>query len=451
MALDIRKFASKPYLANIGRYKIVRDCYGGQDCIKAAAEEYLPRLKAQQEVDYQSYLYRALFFPITGKTAHTLVGMATGTPPEVKYPSELDPYFAEGEGSYQFTEFYVNTFLEIILQGRYGVLIDAPTIASDRTIISPYLAENIVRFEPDQSGNMELLLRECYYEPIEGSKYETKEKIRYRRLFIAGGTYYQQLLDDELEPMTPPVAPTFRGKTIDYLPFIPIGASGVHYSVDRPPMYDLATINLSHYLTSADLEWGRHIVGLPTPVVSGVDASTTLNIGGTSAWILPDPQAKAEYLEFQGQGLQSLETALSEKVSLMASASARLIDNSTRGSEAVDAVRLRYMSEAASLIHIVTSVENGLNMMYNMIARLHGAPETVSITFSREVLGVSLTFNDLKVLLEGYLTGAVSKESLLYNMKRLKAVDPKRTDEEELAAIKPPPPAKTAPTGNNAA
>jgi hypothetical protein len=204
-------------------------------------------------------------------------------------------------------------------------------------------------------------------------------------------------------------------------------------------MYDLATINISHYLTSADLEWGRHIVGLPTPVVSGVDSSTSLKIGGTAAWILPDAQAKAYYLEFQGQGLQSLEKALAEKIGLMATASARLVDTTTRGSEAAETVRLRYMSEAASLIHIITSVENGLNMMYNMIADLHKATQNVLIEFSREILGMNLNFQDLKVLFDAYLKGQISKESLYYNMKRLEAIDPKRTDEQELAAIQDPP------------
>lgn len=439
MAMDIKKFASKEYLANIARYRVVRDCYQGQDAIKAGETAYLPRLKAQSDEDYQAYLFRALFFPITGKTATTLVGLASHKPPEVMHPVELDIYFKDSEGSYQFTEFYVSVLLEIVLMGRYGVLLDAPYGATaQKLIISPYLAENIVRFEPDDNGNMELLLRECYYEKIEGTKYETKEKIRYRHCFIQNGVYSQELLNDNLEPLTAVITPNFMGKTINYLPFIPFGASGVHYNCDRPPMYDLATINISHYLSSADLEWGRHIVGLPTPVVSGVDSSTVLKIGGTSAWILPDPQAKAAYLEFQGQGLGSLEKALEEKVALMATASARLVDNSTRGSEAAETVRLRYMSEAASLVHIITAVENGLNMMYNMVAKLHGTAENVKVSFSREILGIGLTFKDLQVLFEAYLNGAVSKETLLYNMRRLEAVDPKRTDEEELAAIKEP-------------
>lgn len=451
MALSLSKFASKEYLASIGRYKVVRDCFNGQDAIKAAGEEYLPRLKAQSSEDYESYLFRALFFPITGKTATTLVGMATQKAPEVSHPSELDPYFKDGDGSYQFTEFYVNLFLEIVLMGRYGVLLDAPTRGSNQLIMSPYLAENIVRFEPDEGGNMELLLRECYSEKVLNTKYESKEMIRYRRCFVQNGVYMQEVLDDNLDVVMSAVVPKFMGKPINYIPFTPYGSSGIHYNVDRPPMYDLATINLSHYLTSADLEWGRHIIGLPTPVVSGVDASTVLKIGGTSAWILPDVNAKAQYMEFQGQGLGSLEKALAEKINLMSTASARLIDTSTRGSEAAETVRLRYMSEAASLVHILTAVENGLNYMYNMAARLHGTNESVKITFSREILGSGIAFRDLKVLFDAYLNGSVTKETLLYNMRRLEAIDPKRTDEEELASMQAPPEKAPSIPPNNAA
>lgn len=444
MAQDIKKFASKAYLANLDRYQTIRDCFDGQDAVKNANVRYLPRLKAQSEEDYRNYLFRALFFPITGKTATTLVGMATHKPPECKYPSELKHYFSDDQSSYQFTEFYVSVILELVLMGRYGVLIDAPAQGGQDLIFSPYIAENIVRFEPDENGNMELLLKECYQARVDGSKYESETKIRFRRCFIdASGFYAQQLLDEDLEPMTLAINPVFTGSKIDYLPYIPFGSSGVHYNVDKPPVYDLATINLSHYLTSADLEWGRHIVGLPTPVVSGVDASTSLKIGGTQAWVLPAPEAKAYFLEFLGQGLKSLETALQDKVGLMASASARLIDNSTRGSEAAETVRLRYMSESASLVHIITAVENGLNMLYNMVKRLHKSSGIVEITLSREILGLNITFKDLQILFEAYLNGSVSKETLLYNMRRLDAVDPKRSDAEELAAIKPPPPQTT--------
>ena len=154
-------------------------------------------------------------------------------------------------------------------------------------------------------------------------------------------------------------------------------------------------------------------------------------------------EAKAYYLEFQGLGLKSLEIAMSDKISLMSSMSARLVDNSTRGSEAAETVRLRYMSESAGLIHIIGSIEAGCMILYNMLAKLLKTTE-VSVQFSKEILGVGVSFKDLKILFEAYLTGSISKETLVYNLRRLDAIDPNRTDEEEMSAIKEPPPQVTA-------
>lgn len=445
MAKDLKLFAHPAYLRHLPDYRQIRDCYEGARAIKAASTTYLPMLKAQSLEDYQNYLQRALFFPITGKTVTTMVGLATVKPPKVTAPDEMAQYFKDSEAGYQFTEFYVSTFQEVVLMGRYGVLIDAPAEAESDPILCPYIAENIVNWDVDHEGRVTmLLLREIVSNRIPG-QFETTESTQYRHCYIdIDGIYTVSVLDEDLKPLKPPIKPSFTGTTINFIPWVTFGSSGVHMGIDKPPMLDISTINVSHYLTSADLEWGRHIVGLPTPVVSGVDAGTKLSIGGTAAWILPVVEAKAYYLEFQGLGLKSLEVAMTDKISLMASMSARLIDTSTRGSEAAETVRLRYMNESASIIHIIGSIETGCTILYNMLAKLLRTSE-VTIKFSKEILGVGVTFKDLKVLFEAYLTNSISKETLVYNLRRLDAIDPNRTDQQELSAIKEPP--SQAPVG----
>ncbi len=440
MAKDLKKFCHPDFLYNLPDYQKIRDCFKGERAIKEKGVAYLPRLKAQSNEDYDNYRTRALFFPITGKTCTSMVGLATTKPPKTAYPDIMEPFFVDTAQNYQFTEFLMAIFTEVVLMGRYGVLIDAPIGGGGNPVLVPYIAENICRWEVDSNTGMpiDVLLRE--YRVVKGQeKFETNVVCQFRRCYLQGGLYTVEVLDEDLEVQSAFV-PTFSGSTIDFIPITPYGASGVHWSVDKPPMLDISTINISHYLTSADLEWGRHIVGLPTPVVSGVDSSTHLSIGGTAAWVLPIVEAKAYYLEFLGQGLGSLEKAMTDKVGLMASISARLVDNSTRGSEAAETVRLRYMNEAASLLHIMGSIESGINMMYNMLGKLMGAQGEVKVSLPRDILGATITFKDLSILFEAYLNGEISKETLVYNLRRLDAIDPTRTNEEELGAIKDPPP-----------
>lgn len=445
MAKELKKFAHPDYVQMLPTWTQIRDCYDGERAIKSKSTIYLPRLTAQSDQDYANYLGRALFFPITGKTASSMVGLATSKPPKVDAPDTMSSYFKDTEsGQYQFTEFFLRTFGEVVLQGRVGILIDAPMNRVGDPLPVPYIAENVINWQEDASGKLTMLLLREFTNVAGDEKFSTKVVCQFRHCFIDGdGLYKQEILDEDLESNGTLIVPTFSGQPIDYIPFTCIGASGVHMWIDKPPMQDISTINVSHYMTSADLEWGRHIVGLPTPVVSGVDTGTSLSIGGTAAWILPTPEARAYYLEFLGQGLSSLERAMTEKIGLMSAMSARLVDSSSKGSEAAEAVRLRYVNEAASLIHIVGSAETGLTLVFNTIARLLRTSE-VQFKLPRDVLGAAISFQDIKVLFEAYFEGAVSKETLVYNLRRLDAIDPNRTDAEEMAGIQDPAP-KTAP------
>lgn len=435
MAKDIKKFAHPDYLHRLPDWKQIRDCYDGARAIKNEGECYLPRLEGQPQKDYENYLARALFFPITGKTVTSMVGLATSKKPKIDAPEAMAPYFADTDSAeYQFTEFYVNVFNEVVLQGRMGVLIDAPAVGG-RPEPHIYIAENIVNWTTEFGRLTMLLLRERVFEKDPQQEFSLIEVTRYRHCYLTNGIYVQQLLDDELAPMAPVIQPSFEGRPLDFIPFTCIGATGVHMNVDKPPMLDISTINISHYMSSADLEWGRHLVGLPTPVATGVDGGTTLKVGGLTAWILPPAEAKAFYLEFEGQGLQSLEKALTEKIGLMSTLSARLVDSSSKGSEAAEAVRLRYINEAAGLIHIIGSIETGLTLVYNMLAMiLREGP--VKISFPRDVLGAAITFSDMEVLFKAYLEGSITVETLVYNLRRLDALDPNSTDPEMVAAIK---------------
>lgn len=446
MSVNVLEICHPNYLENIADWQMIRDCAKGSRAVKDAAETYLPRLKGQSNEDYDNYRARALFFPITGKTASTLVGLATANKPKVNAPDAMSSFFDDQVTGYQFSETVATVLMELVLMGRYIILIDAPTTGSLDPKLVPYVAENVVNWDHDDRGNLTMLLLREFRSVAGDKQFERKTITQYRHCFIGDGGYWVRTLNDDLEEVPGTLMqPQFAGRTINYIPVTPFGATGVHINVDKAPMSDIATINISHYLTSADLEWGRHIVGLPTPVVSGVDASTTLRIGGTAAWVLPPAEAKAYYLEFLGQGLQSLEKALQEKIGLMASVSARMVDTSTRGSEAAETVRLRYLSESASLVHLLGAAESGFTLMYNMLAELMGVSGQVIVTLSKEILGAGITFRDMQVLFEAYLNGSISKETLVFNLRRLDAIDPARTDKQEMDAIQDPPP-PTPPT-----
>jgi hypothetical protein len=418
------------------KWERCRDANEGQDAIKAKGAKYLPWLSEQTQGEYQAYKDRALFFSITRKTIGSLVGMATVRQPMIEFPEEMNMYYSDDNGI-EFYEVMTNALAENILMGRVGHLIDWP-VAGGKARVCRYVAESIINWETDDYGNPTMVvLKECVLVQVKDDPYLKEYVDQYRKLGLdSAGLYYQETYTAKNELITT-IYPVANGKAIDFIPFYVINPFGLGFNIEVPPVLDIVDINLSHYRTSADLEHGRHFTALPTAVISGAGAEDKLRVGSTTAWILPDPNARAVYLEFTGQGLQSLEKALTEKQSQLASMSARLLDNSRRGSESPDTVRLRYASETASLTMIVRATESALNRMYKDIAKFEGLdPKTVVIELNKEFLDSRMSSTQVVDLVESFIEGGISEETLVYNLRRGDVLSIGRSDEDEIASIK---------------
>lgn len=427
-----------------------RTAFEGQRAVKAAGNRYLPALTGQTTLEYEAYKGRALFYSITSKTLSALAGMVLDQPPELTHPPRMDPYFDDGPGV-QFYEAFTEAVQELLLMGRFGILIDRPAGGGAPYLVL-YTTECITNWRKSDDGQLEMVvLKEGYVDRDSRDEYESVEKIRYRKLEIIDGTLWVSVFiqgaptsNDYTE--TQPTTVTNTGVPMNFIPFFCVTAAGMDITPVKPPMLDIVDINFSHYRTSADLEHGRHFTGLPTPYVIGAESQSKMHIGSTTAWVIPDPSAKVGFLEFTGQGLQSLEKALAEKQSQLASLSARLIDNSTRGSEAAETVKLRYLSETASLRMIVRAAQALLNKVYKTIATMEGlAEDSVNIVLSTNFLDSKLTAAELKAWTEAYLKRAVTKEMLIHALKTGKSLPPPG---EELGEIPDPPAPKTESTNS---
>jgi len=412
------------------KWRRSRDCIEGSDEVKARRTEYLPKLTGQDTAEYNAYLKRALFVSMADRTLTGLVGLMTEREPTIEAPDEMKPYFedTDNQGT-SFNELYRFIIKEIWLMGRVGLLIDFP-IEGGRAYTVPYSAENILNWNTDpELRTLEMLvLQEIKFWPHPNTIHFISRFNEFRLLRVdqttgqyAGEIWRRSTVDRVLGSLTRRaiIQPTVRGEPLDIIPFTFITPEGIKTDLVKPPMLDIVDVNLSHYRTSADLEHGRHFTALPVPVVSGVDATEPLRVGSEQAWILPPHQAKAMYLEFTGQGLQSLETALKEKSDQMAIFSTRLMDTSTKGSESPDNVRIRHSSDAANMTRIAFTIENALNRHYNMIKEMEGiSGEAVKITLNKHFLDPRMPASELREIVKAFTEGAINEETLIFNLQR---------------------------------
>lgn len=431
----------------------------GQDEVHEYGIKYLPRLSGQTDQEYKAYKDRALFYNATQRTLDGLTGLMFLKPPVSEYPSGLEPMIADvtmsGVNLHQFAEMVAE---QVVLIGRCGVLVDHPPMTDALTLaqaqslgMRPYMrlydAESIINWRQERIAGAEMLtlvVLEEEYE-IREDEFEYECKTQWRVLDLPEGIYRQRVFRKTEKGdfyVVSEIFPQSQGRPIARIPFEFFGVRDNTPCVDKPPLLDLVDVNLSHYRTTADYEHGLHFTGLPTPVVTGFysdDQSAQLRIGSGTAWLLPDPSAKAFYLEFSGQGLSELREALRSKESMMATLGARILAPERKVPETAQAAAIHRAGENSVLASMSQSISIGLTHCLEWMANWSGISGEPKIEINRDYLPNSMTYQDVQALVQSWQAGAISHQTLFDNLVKgdLIAADRSFEDEKEMIATAP--------------
>jgi len=460
MAVTFRKQA---YQRNLKLWERARDCYGGSDKVKAATTKYLLPLDSHLRqtgtfnpsaalfnAKYQAYVERALFYNATARTVDGLAGFVFQKDPTVEVSTEameeqlLDITLTGVNASV----FAFRVFQELLLTGRYGVLVDVLAGQDGKTVPpedqrpywAGYRAEDIISWSVKRVGGdpqvlTRVVLREEYEEESEKDTFEFEMGEEYLVL---------ELLDHENKPVytqnrwrksksegdkwvqVETVVPERHGHVLTRIPFQFVNVSSLTPDVQKGPLVDLVDLNISHYRTMADLEHGRHFTALPTPWTSGArgqDSGEPLTIGSGVAWDL-EKGGSAGMLEFSGAGLGALVTAEQDKRKMMAILGARLLEEQPSvGAETATAIMMRHASEGATLRSLVATVSEALTR----VLRLHEwwlpgqpaeLPEDLECSFqlNREFFAVKMNPQELQTQLQLLQAEAISYETFYHNI-----------------------------------
>lgn len=443
------------YTHRLNQWQRCRAAYNGADEIKAGGELYLPQLPSQDSVEYEGYKKRALWYGATFRTVSGLAGAVTRKDPKLDVPTAMDQHLKD----ITLTGTPLNVFVkdvisEVLMTGRFGVLVDmadqtTPEVQdTTRPYWVPFRAENIINWHTTvisgvQTLTMVVLCEHQYVQSNENDPYSYESVKRYRVLYLDKATgYYQVRIVTPDKSMVggykvDELTPTFRENPLKQIPFAFFGPGGLAVCPEKPPLLDLVDVNISHYMSSADLEHGRHYTALPTPWVAGFPKESKLSIGSSIAWVATDPQAHAGFLEFTGQGLTSLVTALESKEKLMAVLGARMLEEQKATVEAADTVMMRTAGERSALQSTALITGLGLTQCLRWHAGWMGNKdvEGINAELNSDFMARPMDSTQLTSLVQAYQADTISYETFYYNLQRGEIARPDVEAEDERTLI----------------
>lgn len=254
------------------------------------------------------------------------------------------------------------------------------------------------------------------------------------------GFYRVRIYRTDLNTPAFEYTPMMNGKRLPYIPFVLIGRNGEAIDPQKPVLLDLVDVNMSHYRGTADYEHALHFTALPTAVVIGheLKEGQALKIGSSEAWVFTDPQADAKYLEFSGQGLDSIKVSLERKEGMMATLGARILAPEKRDAEAAETAKIHRAGENSVLGGIALGVGRSLAKAFRWAAEWAGAGSgTVEVKLNTEFFPAGLTAQDLTALVGALQAAAISPQTFYDNMRRGSIIDDGVTSRKSRTASKP--------------
>ena len=369
------------------RWDKIRAAIDGGSAVKKAGDKYLPRpnptdVSVANYKRFEQYLFRAVYYGVTGNTLSGLIGQAFAADPQVSVPRALEPMLADvNAAGLSLDQQAQATLAEVVSVGRVGLLADFPRLDRSTTmleiqqgVIKPriitYKAHDIINWATSYDGlsnRLSLVVLREIYTAVGGDEFGAPTECQYRVLRLVDGVYtcaiYRKTPDGSFVAV-PDLSGTplgSDGRPLPYIPFVCCGATNNDPGIDNPPLEALADLNLAHYRNSADYEEAVYLVGQPTPwisgltqqwvseVLTGTDGQPRILLGSRAP--IPLPEGGAAGLLQVAANSMPLE-AMRMKESQMLALGARLVDSSaptrTLGEALIDnAVQSSVLSRCA--------------------------------------------------------------------------------------------------------
>ena len=423
---------------------------GGTRAMRAAGKKYLPMWPAEEKESYDMRLSTATLFPAYSRTVKTLTGKPFSKP--LTYSEDVPPriqQWCQEDVDLQgrnLDAFAADVLQEALSHGLSGVLVDYPpvlpgaikSVADEaKAGVRPYMVQihpqQILGWRAQQANGVwsftQLRIMETVTE--DDGEFGEVEVSQVRVLTLGAWATYRKAkdrkIDDEWQIHDKGV------RSLVEIPFVPVYGERLGFMRARPPMIEMAHLNVEHYQSSSDQQTILHVARVPILTAVGAGEGFELQIGAKTATNLK-AGASLAYVEHSGAAIGAGKDSIDALEERMRQAGAELLVI-TPGNITATQVGTENAVGMCALQRIVQSAEDAIDMALQYMAKMIGEPEGGNITIFNDFAAASLAEASAQILLTANGSGKVSDETLHGELQRRGILAPGKTWVEEKALI----------------
>ena len=441
------------YTSSLTAWTYCRDVIGGDDNVKAKKTLYVPMLSEQSTTEYQAMLNRPVFEGFTQRTLDGLSGLVFSKSPTQEVSTKLESLFKNIDlDNSTLTDIAQDTVSDVLSVGRLGLLVDMASVDTQgmtaaevellnvRPYIKKYTTENIINWKYENINNTQVLTMVVLKETKEvwSDEFTSDLVDVYRVLSLQEGIYTVRVFEEGENGFmsSEPIYPKMNGNAMKEIPFISITPTSLTLTPEKPPLYDLAKVNMTHFKTNVDYYQCLHKL-IPTPYGSGIqmEEGESIKVGTDSFLIFPDPNAKLAFLEYKGDGLGTLEREKASLKESMVTLGSNMLQSDKKVAEAENTLAIRNAGQNATLISTADTVSRGITKALQIMNAWIGGTDEVSYRLNTDYNLTQMDAPTMTAMVNAWMSGAFSKKDLYTNLKKGELIEENKTYEEYQADI----------------
>jgi hypothetical protein len=411
---------------------LIEDLLEGTYGMRKKHRRYLPQEPREQDESYDNRLARSVCPPYLARLERLLAGMLTRKPVRLVDTSDTitEQLFDVDLNGNDLNVWTYESARKMVRYGHVGTLVDAPADGG-----RPYW----VTYTPRQ---------------ILGWRTEAKEgkqqltMLRLQEVASVPDGLYGEALVQQVRVLTPgeyeihqkDQKGDFRvvdeGRTsLSSIPFSIAYSNRLGFMESRPPLEDIAELNLKTYQIQSDLDNQLHISAVPMLAFYGFPSSAEEVSAGPGEAIAFPADGRAEYIEpggtsfeYQFKRLEALAMQINE-LGLSAVLGQKLT------AETAEAKRINRSQGDSTMMVIAQNMQDMIDNCLQFHAQYLGQNEAAgSSRVNRDFMGTRLEPQEINSLLQLYTAGTITQETLLQQLSDGEVLGDDFDVEEELDA-----------------
>ena len=413
---------------------LIEDLIGGTYEMRRRHRRYLPQEPRELDESYDNRLARSVLAPYYVRLERMLAGMLTRKPVRLNDVSDLvrEQLFDVDLLGNDLNVWTYETARKMVRYGHVGVLVDAPASGENgRPYWVSYTPRDILGWRTEakdgqqQLSQLRLMERVIVADGLYGEK-----EVEQVRVLTPGGFEIHRRDEKSGDFQIHDSGAT----TLDKIPFSVAYSNRINFMESRPPMEDIAELNLKAYQIQSDLDNQLHICAVPMLAFFGFPSAAEEVSAGPGEAIAFPAEGKAEYIEPSGNSFESQFKRLEQIAYQINELGLSAVLGQKLSAETAEAKRIDRSQGDSTMMVIAQNMQDMIDNCLTYHAQYLNIPEAGSSYVNRDFLGSRLEPAEIQSLLQLYTAGTITQKTLLDQLSEGEVLGDDFDVEEELEA-----------------